>query len=66
MKKIMLINDNPLMRRSQAYNLERAGYKTFTAPNEEDGLESLRYSLLNWPCWILVLPTYPRGESSRG
>jgi DNA-binding response OmpR family regulator len=44
MKKILLIDDDPLMRRSQAYNLEQAGYKTFTAANAEDGLESLRHS----------------------
>jgi DNA-binding response OmpR family regulator len=44
MKKILIIDDDPLMRRSMAYNLEQAGYKPFTAANAEDGLESLRKS----------------------
>ena len=44
MKKILVIDDDTLMRRSMAYNLEQAGYKTFTAANAEDGLEIVRNS----------------------
>jgi DNA-binding response OmpR family regulator len=44
MKKILLIDDDALMRRSMAYNLEKAGYKTFTAANAEDGLQTIRNS----------------------
>ncbi len=42
MKKILVIDDDTLMRRSMAYNLEQAGYKAFTAANAEDGLEIIR------------------------
>lgn len=42
MKKILVIDDDTLMRRSMAYNLEQAGYKAFTAANAEDGLEIVR------------------------
>ncbi len=44
MKKILVIDDDTLMRRSMAYNLEQAGYKAFTAANAEDGLEIVRKS----------------------
>jgi DNA-binding response OmpR family regulator len=44
MKKILVIDDDTLMRRSMAYNLEQAGYKPFTAANAEDGLEIIRNS----------------------
>ena len=44
MKKILLIDDDPLMRRSLAFNLEQAGYKSFTAANAGDGLEIIRNS----------------------
>jgi DNA-binding response OmpR family regulator len=44
MKKILVIDDDSLMRRSMAYNLEQAGYKAFTAANAEDGLEIIRNS----------------------
>jgi DNA-binding response OmpR family regulator len=44
MKKILVIDDDTLMRRSMAYNLEQAGYKAFTAANAEDGLEIVRNS----------------------
>ncbi len=41
MKKILIIDDDALMRRSVAFNLEQAGYKTFAAANAEDGLRAL-------------------------
>ncbi|MRR31320.1 response regulator transcription factor [bacterium] len=44
MKKILIVDDDTLMRRSMAYNLEQAGYKAFTAANAEDGLEIVRNS----------------------
>lgn len=38
MRKIMVIDDDALMRRSLTYNLERAGFEATTASNAEDGL----------------------------
>jgi len=37
-KHILLIDDDPLLRRSLAFNLEKAGYTTSTAARAEDGL----------------------------
>jgi DNA-binding response OmpR family regulator len=37
-KHILLIDDDPLLRRSLAFNLEGAGYTTSTAARAEDGL----------------------------
>jgi DNA-binding response OmpR family regulator len=37
-KQILVIDDDALMRRSMAFNLEQAGYKVSTAANAEDGL----------------------------
>jgi DNA-binding response OmpR family regulator len=37
-KHILLIDDDPLLRRSLAFNLEKAGYTTSTAAKAEDGL----------------------------
>jgi DNA-binding response OmpR family regulator len=44
MKKILLVDDDALMRRSLAYNLERAGFQTITAANAEDALTIVRNS----------------------
>ena len=44
MKKILLVDDDALMRRSLAFNLEQAGYLTFTAGSAEDALENIRNS----------------------
>lgn len=38
-KKILLIDDDALLRRSLSFNLEQAGYKTHTAANAEDGIK---------------------------
>jgi DNA-binding response OmpR family regulator len=38
-KHILLIDDDALMRRSLAFNLEQAGYRTSTAGSAEDGLK---------------------------
>jgi DNA-binding response OmpR family regulator len=37
-KNILLIDDDSLLRRSLAFNLEQAGYSTRTAANAEDGI----------------------------
>lgn len=37
-KRILLVDDDALMRRSLAFNLERNGYTVQTAANAEDGL----------------------------
>ncbi len=39
---ILLVDDDALMRRSLAFNLEQAGYRTSTATNAEDGLAIAR------------------------
>ena len=38
-KHILLIDDDALLRRSLAFNLEQAGYRTSAAGNAEDGLK---------------------------
>jgi DNA-binding response OmpR family regulator len=38
MKHILLVDDDDLMRRSMAFNLEKAGYRASTAANAEDAL----------------------------
>jgi DNA-binding response OmpR family regulator len=40
--KILLIDDDKLLRRSLAFNLQQAGFDTNTAANAEDGLEIIR------------------------
>lgn len=37
-KEILLIDDDALLRRSLAFNLQQAGYETRTAANAEDGI----------------------------
>jgi DNA-binding response OmpR family regulator len=37
-KHILLVDDDPLLRRSLAFNLERAGYRASTTANAEDAL----------------------------
>ncbi len=37
-KRILIVDDDALMRRSLAFNLEQAGYRTISAANAEDGL----------------------------
>jgi DNA-binding response OmpR family regulator len=41
-RKILLVDDDALLRRSLAFNLERAGYSVTTAANAEDGLAIVR------------------------
>jgi DNA-binding response OmpR family regulator len=44
-KHILLVDDDALMRRSLAYNLEQAGYHASTAASAEDALEMIRREL---------------------
>ena len=41
-KYILLVDDDALMRRSLAFNLEQAGYRTSSAANAEDALDLAR------------------------
>lgn len=41
-KHILLVDDDALMRRSLAFNLEQAGYRTSNAANAEDALDLVR------------------------
>lgn len=41
-KKILLVDDDALMRRSLSFNLEQSGFRTFTAANAEDALELIQ------------------------
>ena len=50
-KHILLVDDDALMRRSLAFNLEQAGYKTSTAGSAEDALQMTQH---NAPDLILL------------
>jgi DNA-binding response OmpR family regulator len=50
-KKILIIDDDVLMRRSLAYNLEQNGFHTTTAGSAEDGLLTVQ---INRPDLILL------------
>lgn len=41
-KRILIVDDDELLRRSLAFNLEQAGYEVSTAASAENGLEILR------------------------
>jgi DNA-binding response OmpR family regulator len=41
-KRILIVDDDDLLRRSLAFNLEQAGYEVNTAASAEDGLEVIR------------------------
>ena len=41
-KRILIVDDDELLRRSLAFNLEQAGYEVNTAVRAEDGLEVIR------------------------
>jgi len=41
-KRVLIVDDDELLRRSLAFNLEQAGYKVNTAANAEDGLDILK------------------------
>jgi DNA-binding response OmpR family regulator len=42
-KHILLVDDDPLLRRSLAFNLEKAGYRASTAASAEDALALARH-----------------------
>jgi DNA-binding response OmpR family regulator len=42
-KHILLVDDDALLRRSLAFNLEKAGYRASTAANAEDALDLARH-----------------------
>ena len=42
-KKILIVDDDMLMRRSLAFHLEQAGYQTHNAGTAEDGLAAARH-----------------------
>jgi DNA-binding response OmpR family regulator len=42
MKRILIVDDDALMRRSLAFNLEQAGYRTVTAADAENALDLAR------------------------
>lgn len=44
-EKILLIEDEKLLRRSIMFNLEQAGYRVTTVSNAEDGLDIIRREL---------------------
>ncbi len=44
-KKILLVDDDALMRRSLSFNLEQSGFRTFSAANAEDALELVQRDL---------------------
>ena len=50
-KHILLVDDDALLRRSLAFNLEQAGYRTSTAGSAEEGLMSAR---VNPPDLVLL------------
>ena len=43
-KRILVVDDDDLLRRSLAFNLEQAGFETNTAANAEDALEMVAIS----------------------
>lgn len=50
-KHILLVDDDALLRRSLAFNLEQAGFRASTAANAEEGLTSAR---VNRPDLVLL------------
>lgn len=50
-KKILIVDDDALLRRSLAFNLEQAGYSTTTASTAEDALKIIE---LNHPNLVLL------------
>ena len=50
-KLILIVDDDALLRRSLAFNLQRAGYQVATAATAEDALEAIP---INPPDLILL------------
>jgi DNA-binding response OmpR family regulator len=55
-KSLLLIDDDPLLRRSLAFSLEQAGYDVHTAADAESGLKSARRDKPNLVLLDIGLP----------
>jgi DNA-binding response OmpR family regulator len=55
-KRILIVDDDQLMRRSLAFNLEQAGYAVKSAVNAEDALDILRASIFDLVLLDIGLP----------
>jgi DNA-binding response OmpR family regulator len=55
-RNILIVDDDQLMRRSLAFNLEQAGYLVKSAANAEDALEILRASTFDLVLLDIGLP----------
>ena len=55
-RNILIVDDDQLMRRSLAFNLEQAGYRVKSAANAEDALEILRASIFDLVLLDIGLP----------
>jgi len=55
-KNILLVDDDALLRRGLAFNLEESGYSVFTAATAEDALASLQHNLPNLVLLDIGLP----------
>jgi len=55
-KRILIVDDDQLMRRSLAFNLEQAGYEVKSAAKAEDALEVLRGSAFDLVLLDIGLP----------
>jgi DNA-binding response OmpR family regulator len=55
-KRILIVDDDQLMRRSLAFNLEQAGYEVKSAANAEDAIDVLRGSVFDLVLLDIGLP----------
>ena len=55
-KRILIVDDDQLMRRSLAFNMERAGYEVKSAANAEDAIDVLRGSVFDLVLLDIGLP----------
>jgi DNA-binding response OmpR family regulator len=55
-KRILMVDDDALLRRSLAFNLEKAGYQVQTAANAEDALALVKREVYNLVLLDIGLP----------
>ena len=55
-KRLLIVDDDQLMRRSLAFNLEQAGFEVNTAANAEDALEMVQLAAPNLVILDIGLP----------
>lgn len=55
-RRILIVDDDQLMRRSLAFNLEQAGYEVKSTANAEDAIDVLRGSVFNLVLLDIGLP----------